>query len=244
MRQAWAVASAIVLCASHTNVKAQELYPAGAIERIEALTKHSASYSYGGLGISSMCSQSADSKDIYLCVTRKDGVDTFPNAYLLINMSQKLMFILNKPSKASCSTDPVRVIALYDKSQKLTDKALPPSKWSESFAGMAKEYNYILGCEKEKSSYVFDSEPFGFNMRWRMPWEFNISNPDPLKSLGTNNNPDNSYPNTQNQQVRMKEARDTHYDSGADQFVRESAADRAFGKEGCITISTGWSSCN
>lgn len=158
-------------------------YAQGSISQIEKLTKKQAQYKYGGLGNGARCAQADHDPSIYLCVTQNVSGDTFPNAYLLINMQQKLMFILNKPVGATCSDRPVRIIALYDQSQKLDSTALPESQWGSSFSTMAQEYNYIFGCDASKDSYKFDSAPFGFNMRWRMPWEYNISNPNPLKPI-------------------------------------------------------------
>jgi len=164
-------------------VETPGLFTPGTLKRIQEMTGNPVEYKYDGLGITSRCSKAGTDENVYLCATTSRNAEpSFQNAYLLINMDQKIMFIVNENPNKPCSSIP-SIIGLHHDSRKATTKNFPDKDWGEAFSNISNEYRQIFGCNTSTSTYKFDGEPFGFSMRWRMPWEYNISNPDPLVKI-------------------------------------------------------------
>lgn len=156
------------------------LFKPGTLERMQSLyPSGSILYKYDGLGIHSKCT-ATENNGIYTCLTAAAGIDSFPNAMLQINMGQKLMFIVM--SNSPCAKAP-RIIGLYGPSKLATLRQIPLDQFDTSFKSYAQDYSRVMGCPSATSSYTYDEDPFGFNMRWMMPWETDNPNASPLQKI-------------------------------------------------------------
>lgn len=107
---------------------------------------------------------------------------TIANSYVLINMEQKLMFVIGDSARGPCSSTP-RIFALYADSKIAKSSMFKADGASGSLRDISNEYRTIFGCRGQGDSYVFDNEPLGQKMRLKMPWEANVSNTEPLRKI-------------------------------------------------------------
>ena len=147
------------------------LNPESRIDRLVNLMSASQIYSYKELGSAALCAEAPANPSVIYCVT-EDTPGWYPsNALLSINLSQNLMFFINR--NESCGMEEtLRISALYGDSKVATDDLIPIDSFASSFDTYSQIYNTVMGCQNQSNSkWKFINQPFGFNMVFKMPWQ-------------------------------------------------------------------------
>lgn len=127
--------------------------------------------SYIGLGNPAYCTNTNKEYTVY-CVTSDRGI--YPkNALLTINLKQNLMFVVRGLDDSSaCTKRPLDIVAFYGDSMIADNRLIPLNAFATAFNTYVQEYGIVMGCVSGYNpGWKFNASPFGFNMKFPMPWQ-------------------------------------------------------------------------
>jgi len=113
-----------------------------------------------------------DYQNVIYCVTSDRGM--YPkNAILTINLNQNLMFVVRGlDDESACTKRPLEIVAFYGDSKIANEKLIPLDRFAGTFDSYVGQYAAVMGCASGYNpGWEFNSSPFGFNMRFGMPWQ-------------------------------------------------------------------------